>query len=76
MCGSSGAPDEDSFAMVVPRHQYSVGMVRLLLEAVLSCAASQRTAASVVRLFASWLPGVSESPCANTGRMWLLRLGL
>lgn len=62
--------------MVVPRHQYSVGMVRLLLEAVLSCAASQRTAASVVRLFASWLPGVSESPCANTGRMWLLRLGL
>jgi hypothetical protein len=62
--------------MVVPRHRYSVGMIRLLLESVLACAASQRTAAAMVRLFANWLPGVCETPCANTGRMWLLRLGL
>jgi hypothetical protein len=50
--------------------------MRLLLESVLSCAASQRSAAAIMRLFASWLPGVCETPCANTGRMWLLRLGL
>jgi hypothetical protein len=53
-----------------------VGVVRLLVESVLSCAASQRTAAAVLGLFASWLPGVGDTPCANTGRLWLLRLGL
>jgi hypothetical protein len=53
-----------------------VGVVRLLVESVLSCAASQRTAAAVLGLFAHWLPGVGETPCANTGRLWLLRLGL
>jgi hypothetical protein len=50
--------------------------MRLFLETVLSCAASQRTAAAVLDLFGGWLPGVSDTPCANTGRMWLLRLGL
>ena len=60
----------------MPRHQYSVGVVRLLVEAVLGCAASQRTAAAVLGLLANWLPGVGDTPCANTGRLWLLRLGL
>jgi hypothetical protein len=50
--------------------------VQLLLQVILSCAGSQRLAASVLRLFADWLPGVCETPCANTGRWWLLRLGL
>jgi hypothetical protein len=71
-----GQDDQEPFAATVPRHQYSVGVVRLLLESILSCAASQRTAAAVLRLFANWLPGVFETPCANTGRWWLLRLGL
>lgn len=57
-------------------HQYSVGVVRLTLAVVLSCAGSQRSAAAVLALFANWLPGVDDTPCANTGRMWLLRLGL
>jgi hypothetical protein len=69
-------PEDGSFAMIAPRHRYSVGVIRLLLETVLSCAASQRTAAAILRLFSNWLPGVCETPCANTGRMWLLRLGL
>jgi hypothetical protein len=60
----------------VPRHRYSVGVVRLFLKAVLSCAASQRTAAALLGLCEDWLPGVCETPCANTGRFWLLRLGL
>jgi hypothetical protein len=62
--------------MIAPRHRYSVGVVQLLLETVLSCAASQRAAAGVLSLFANWLPGVCETPCANTGRLWLLRSGL
>jgi hypothetical protein len=61
---------------VALRHQYSVGVVRLALDAMLSCGASQRTTAAVLALFKHWLPGVGDTPCANTGRMWLLRLGL
>jgi len=68
--------DEESFATPLPRHQYSAGVVRLALETMLSCAASQRTTAAVLKLFGNWLPGVSDTPCANTGRLWLLRLGL
>jgi hypothetical protein len=68
--------DEESFVTPLPRHQYSAGVVRLVLETMLSCAASQRTAAAVLNLFANWLPGVIDTPCANTGRFWLLRLGL
>jgi len=60
----------------LPRHQYSVGVVRLSLETVLSCAASQRTAAAVLNLFGNWLPGVTDTPCPNTVRFWQLRLGL
>lgn len=47
-----------------------------MLAVILSCASSQRSAAAVLALFANWLPGVDDTPCANTGRMWLLRLGL
>jgi len=62
--------------MIAPRHQYSVGVVQLFLQTVFGCAASQRAAAAVMGLFANWLPGVCETPCANTGRLWLLRSGL
>ena len=30
----------------------------------------------MLQLVGPWLPGAHETPCANTGRMWLLRLGL
>lgn len=70
-------PDEElSFQARLPRHQYSVGVVELFLKMVLSCAASQRATAAILDLIGRWLPGVEETPCANTGRMWLLRLGL
>jgi len=48
----------------------------LFLNALLGCAASQRATARVFKLVRFWLPGVVETPCANTGRLWLLRLGL
>ena len=76
MEGPQWLADEESFDTPLPRHQYSVGVVRLFLETIFSCAAGQQTAAAVLELYASWLPGVSDTPCANTGRLWMLRLGL
>jgi hypothetical protein len=68
--------DEESFATCIPGHQYSVGVVRLFLETVFSCAAGLRATASILNLYGCWLPGVSDTPCANSGRSGLLRLGL
>ena len=76
MDGPSSPDDELSFQSRLARHHYSAGVVQLFLKIVLSCAATQRTTAAVLNLIAPWLPGVEEAPCANTGRMWLLRLGL
>jgi hypothetical protein len=64
------------FEARLPRHHYSIGVVELFLKGVLCCAASQRATAAFLELAAVWLPGVEETPCANTGRMWLLRVGL
>lgn len=41
-----------------------------------SCAVGQRAAAAILAVARRWLPGVTDTPCANTGRMWLLRSGL
>ena len=61
----------------VARHQYSVEMVSLLMELVLSGPVSQRASASVLRLLASRLNwDRSRLPCANSGRLWMMRLGL
>jgi hypothetical protein len=64
------------FTTPVPRHHYSVGLIRLCLRGLLSARAGQRCMAMVLKLVAPWLPGVSDMPCANSVRMWLLRLGL
>lgn len=48
----------------------------LMMQGFLVAAGGQRCIAAVLRLVARWLPGMPEVPCANTGRMWLLRLGL
>jgi len=58
------------------RHRFSLGVMVLMIEGLLVAAGGQRCIAAVLRLVARWLPGVPEAPCANTGRMWLLRLGL
>ena len=50
--------------------------MQLVVRGLLVARAGQRCLAAVLRLVAPWLPGVEEVPCANTGRMWLLRLGL
>jgi hypothetical protein len=61
----------------VARHQYPVGMVSLFMNLVLSGPMSQRAAASVLRLLASCLKwGNLQLPCANSGRLWMVRVGL
>ena len=67
---------EESFEVGVPGHQYSVGVVQLVLETIFTCCTGQRAAAAVLELFCHWLPGVDETPCPNTARLWSLRVGL
>lgn len=60
----------------VVRHQFGAGLISLFADLVLKAATSQRAAAGVLRLVGRYLPGVSRVPCANAGRLWLMRLGL
>jgi hypothetical protein len=48
----------------------------LVIQGLLIARAGQRCLAAVLHLVAEWLPGTRQIPCANTGRMWLLRVGL
>jgi len=51
-------------------------MMSLVVKGLLVARAGQRCLSAVLDLVAPWLPGAAEIPCSNTGRMWLLRLGL
>jgi hypothetical protein len=48
----------------------------LFANLVLEAATSQRGAAAVLEIVAPYIPGLKRIPCANSGRMWLMRLGL
>lgn len=50
--------------------------MRLFVRGLLVARAGQRCLAAVLRLVKPLLPAMAEVPCANTGRMWLLRVGL
>ncbi len=62
--------------MVPARHCFSLGLIGLFLRIVLAAPASMRSAAALLELFGGYLPYVGPTPCANTGRLWLLRVGL
>jgi len=64
------------FTRPLARHHYSAGAVGLFVQFVLSAATSGRAAAAALGLIAPLLPGPNQTPCANTGRLWMLRLGL
>jgi hypothetical protein len=64
------------FAVSLPRHHYSPGVMRLMMRGLLEARAGQRSLAAVLQMVSRWLPGGAATPCANTARMWLLRLGL
>ena len=63
-------------AMPVAGHQFGASLVSLFAELVLKAATSQRAAAGVLQLVAPYIPGLPRVPCANSGRLWLMRLGL
>lgn len=50
--------------------------MQLMMQGLLEARAGQRSLAAVLRMVSRWLPGGAATPCANTARMWLLRLGL
>jgi hypothetical protein len=50
--------------------------MRLVVQGLLVARAGQRCVAAMLGLVAPLLPGMPKVPCANTGRIWLLRLGL
>jgi hypothetical protein len=60
----------------VAGHQFGAGLIALFVDLVLKAATSQRAAAAVLELVAPYVPGVPRVPCANAGRLWLMRLGL
>ena len=60
----------------VAGHQFGAGLIALFTDLVLKAATSQRAAAGVLQLVAPYIPGLSRVPCANAGRLWLMRLGL
>ncbi len=69
-------PIPAEFAASLPRHHYTPGVMRLMMQGLLGARAGQRSLAAVLRMVSRWLPGGAATPCANTARMWLLRLGL
>lgn len=50
--------------------------MRLFLQLVLDAACSLRGASAAMKLLGGLLPGWERAPVANTGQLWLLRIGL
>jgi hypothetical protein len=61
---------------VPARHRFSVGIVSLFLQMVVKAATSFRGAAAVLKLCGPHWPYAGGIPCWNSGRWWLLRVGL
>ena len=57
-------------------HQFGASLISLFADLVLKAATSQCAAAAVLKLITPYVPGVLRMPCANAGRLWLMRLGL
>jgi hypothetical protein len=53
-----------------------LGTIGLCIELILSAPCSIRAAAWVLEKVSPFLPGLPETPCANSGRAWMFRLGL
>jgi hypothetical protein len=55
---------------------FSFGVIGLFVDFVVHAAVSLRGASAVLALLQQRFPEVSDSPCANAGQFWLLRIGL
>jgi hypothetical protein len=53
-----------------------VDTIELFMQIVLSAATSIRGAAATLGLLEGRLPSLGQAPCPNSGRLWLLRIGL
>lgn len=60
----------------VAGHQFGSSLIAMFMNLVLKVATSQRAAAGVLELISPYIPGLLRVPCANAGRLWLMRLGL
>jgi hypothetical protein len=60
----------------VAGHQFGAKLMALFADLVLKAATSQRAAAAVLEIVAPYIPGLERVPSANSGRLWLMRLGL
>lgn len=69
-------PVEPELLVRPARHVYQVGVVELFLQMVLSAATSIRGTAAVFEMVIRHLPFAMLAPQPNSGRMWLLRVGL
>lgn len=67
---------DPSLSRRIFQHTFCEGAMRLFLELVLDAACSLRGASAVMRLLGRLRPELQRAPVANTGQMWLLRLGL
>ena len=63
------------FAVIPPRHQYSVGHAALFIRLVLADAASLRCAGRAMETVFGCLQLDLATPGWSTGRFWILRLG-
>lgn len=66
----------ESLCQRIPCHTYAEGIIRLFTQLVLDAACSLRGASAVIRLLSGLCPDLQRTPVANTGQMWLLRIGL
>ncbi len=72
---SEGIPFADGKR--ISGHQFSAEVISIVIDLVLSGPVSQRAAASVLNLLSSWLGWENvRLPCANSGRLWMARVGL
>lgn len=70
-----GVIHPDHFTETVHRHQYSVGLVTLVLQLVLAANVSLQAVARVMLILQPLFEDTIETPHWTTGRLWLLRFG-
>jgi len=75
-CSLSVPPPDEPLCQHVAGHTHSEGGIRLFLQLVLDAACSLRGASATMRLLGNLLPNLKRTPVANTGQLWLLRIGL
>ena len=73
---AGNGPDPTDVQCRPAGHSYAVDTIGLFLRLVLSAAASIRGAAATLGLLEGRMPLMERAPCPNSGRLWLLRIGL